>query len=49
LQCTPIAIVMEHCVGLFDEDEAKHNVVKLNCRSTVIDGRLSSTGDGGRS
>jgi len=26
-----IAIVMEHCVGLFDKDEPKHNVATLNC------------------
>jgi hypothetical protein len=26
-----IAIVMEHCVGLFDKDEPKHNVAILNC------------------
>jgi hypothetical protein len=26
-----IAIVMEHFVGLFDKDEAKHNVATLNC------------------
>ena len=26
-----IAIVMEHCAGLFDKDEPKHNVATLNC------------------